>query len=50
MLQSATSSLSTTPILAIAPGVAIAVTVLAFQLVGDGLRDAFGSGRESLMV
>lgn len=28
------------PHIAIAPGVAIAVTVLAFNLVGDGLRDA----------
>jgi peptide/nickel transport system permease protein/oligopeptide transport system permease protein len=28
------------PILSIAPGVAIMITVLAFNLVGDGLRDA----------
>jgi peptide/nickel transport system permease protein len=28
------------PHIAIAPGLAIAFTVLAFNLVGDGLRDA----------
>lgn len=32
--------LLTTPILSIAPGVAIMLTVFAFNMVGDGLRDA----------
>jgi peptide/nickel transport system permease protein len=50
MLQGATTSLNIAPILVIAPGVAIALTVLAFQLIGNGLRDAFGSGRESVMT
>lgn len=49
MLQDATQSLRTTPILAIAPGVVIALTVLAFTLVGNGLRDALGTGRESVV-
>jgi peptide/nickel transport system permease protein len=49
MLQDATQSLRTTPILAIAPGVVIALTVLAFTLVGNGLRDALGTGRHSVV-
>jgi peptide/nickel transport system permease protein len=40
MLNSAQRFLETAPWLAIAPGVAIFVVVLAFNLVGDGLRDA----------
>jgi len=32
--------LITNPILSIAPGVAIMVVILGFNLVGDGLRDA----------
>jgi ABC-type dipeptide/oligopeptide/nickel transport system permease subunit len=32
----------------IPPGVAIVLTVLAFNLVGDGLRDALG--RDALIV
>lgn len=39
MLQSAQDYLSTAPHLAIWPGVAIAVAVLGFNLLGDGLRD-----------
>ncbi len=39
MLQSAQSSLSSAPWLAIWPGAAIALTVLGFNLFGDGLRD-----------
>jgi peptide/nickel transport system permease protein len=31
----------TAPQLVIYPGLAIVITVLAFNLVGDGLRDAF---------
>lgn len=40
MLQSAQSSLATAPMLAVWPGAAIAVTVLGFNLLGDGLRDS----------
>jgi peptide/nickel transport system permease protein len=40
MLNSAQRFLETAPWLAIAPGAAIFVVVLAFNLVGDGLRDA----------
>jgi peptide/nickel transport system permease protein len=39
MLTAAQPFLSTAPWLAIAPGVAILVTALSFNLVGDGLRD-----------
>ncbi len=40
MLNSAQRFLETAPWLAVAPGAAIFVVVLAFNLVGDGLRDA----------
>lgn len=40
MLNSAQRFLETAPWLAIAPGAAIFLVVLAFNLVGDGLRDA----------
>lgn len=40
MLNSAQRFLDNAPWLAIAPGVAIFMVVLAFNLVGDGLRDA----------
>ena len=40
MLQSAQASLGSAPQLALWPGLAIAVTVLGFNLFGDGLRDA----------
>lgn len=39
MLQSAQSSLASAPQLALWPGLAIAVTVLGFNLLGDALRD-----------
>ncbi len=39
MLQESQSLLFTDPRLAVVPGVAIAVAVLAFNLLGDGLRD-----------
>ncbi|GAB3945222.1 ABC transporter permease [Corynebacterium tapiri] len=48
MLQSAQASLATTPWLAIWPGLAIALTVIGFNLLGDGLRDYLdkkGAGR-----
>jgi peptide/nickel transport system permease protein len=39
MLNDAQTYLATAPHLAIVPGLAIAITVLAFNLLGDGLRD-----------
>lgn len=41
MLGDAQAYLATAPHLALWPGLAIAVTVLGFNLLGDGLRDAF---------
>lgn len=41
MLQSAQASLGSAPMLAFWPGLAIAGTVLGFNLLGDGLRDVF---------
>lgn len=41
MLQAAQASLASQPQLALWPGLAIALTVLGFNLLGDGLRDAF---------
>lgn len=40
MLQEAQSYLPVQPMLAVWPGVAIALSVLGFNLLGDGLRDA----------
>jgi len=40
MLNSAQRFLDNAPWLAIAPGAAIFVVVLAFNLMGEGLRDA----------
>jgi len=45
MLQSAQASLGSAPQLALWPGLAIAVTVLGFNLFGDGLRDALDPHR-----
>ncbi|HEY2427676.1 MAG TPA: ABC transporter permease [Acidimicrobiales bacterium] len=42
MLQNAYNYINDKPWPMIPPGVAIALTVLAFNLVGDGLRDALG--------
>ena len=42
MLQDAYSRITSAPWPMIPPGVAIALTVLAFNLVGDGLRDSLG--------
>jgi peptide/nickel transport system permease protein len=44
-LREAAPSMSRTPALVIAPGIIIALTVLAFALAGDGLREALGTGR-----
>jgi peptide/nickel transport system permease protein len=41
MLQESQEMLSVAPRLAVFPGVAIAVVVLGFNLLGDGLRDRF---------
>lgn len=41
MLNDAQTYLSTAPHLALMPGLAIALAVLAFNLLGDGLRDRF---------
>ena len=40
MLSGARSYMRTAPHLVVFPGLAIAVTVLALNLLGDGLRDA----------
>ncbi|MFN2304759.1 MAG: ABC transporter permease, partial [Anaerolineales bacterium] len=40
MINSGQQYLLTNPLLSIVPGVAIVLLVLAFNLVGDGLRDA----------
>ncbi len=41
MLQESQQFLDTYPMLAVWPGVAIAIAVLGFNLLGDGLRDRF---------
>jgi peptide/nickel transport system permease protein len=40
MLNSSYGFLETAPWVSIFPGVAIAITVLGFNLLGDGIRDA----------
>ena len=40
MIASGRNYITTAPFIATIPGIAIAVTVLAFNLLGDGLRDA----------
>jgi peptide/nickel transport system permease protein len=40
MLSKGRELMRTTPVVAIAPGVAITLAVLSFSLLGDGLRDA----------
>jgi peptide/nickel transport system permease protein len=42
MLGSGFKEIRSTPLLVLWPGVAIAVATLAFNLIGDGLRDAMG--------
>ena len=42
MLAESRSVLITNPFLSIPPGAAIAITVLAWNILGDGLRDALG--------
>lgn len=45
MLKTASTNVAIAPYLAWFPGLAIMFTVLALTLLGDGLRDAFGSRR-----
>jgi len=45
MLNAARPNYTTAPLLAIAPGLALTVTVLAINFVGDGLRDALDPRR-----
>ncbi|MGU3492721.1 ABC transporter permease [Xanthobacteraceae bacterium A53D] len=45
MLADAQTYVATAPHLALAPGLAIGVTVLGFNLLGDGLRDLFDPRR-----
>lgn len=45
MLQSAQSTMATAPLTAIAPGLMILLTVLAFNFLGDGLDDAIDPKR-----
>jgi peptide/nickel transport system permease protein len=47
MLNEAQTYLSRAPLLAIFPGAAIALAVLAFNLLGDGLRDQLDPRREA---
>ena len=42
MLAESRALLITNPFLSVPPGVAIAITVLAWNILGDGLRDALG--------
>lgn len=42
MLQNAYRNINESPFLAIAPGVMIMLSVLAFNLLGDGIRDSLG--------
>lgn len=46
LLQNAQSSLATAPMLAFWPGATIAITVLGFNLAGDGLRDVLDPKRQ----
>jgi peptide/nickel transport system permease protein len=41
MLQESQETLSSTPLLSLWPGLAIALAVLGFNMLGDGLRDRF---------
>jgi peptide/nickel transport system permease protein len=47
MLSDGRDFLRNYPHIAIAPGIAIALTVLAFNLMGDGLRDALDPRQKS---
>ena len=40
MLSKAREALQSTPLAALAPGIAITLVVISFSMLGDGLRDA----------
>ncbi|MEN2740628.1 ABC transporter permease [Microbacterium sp. X-17] len=48
MLTAAMSNLHTSPWLVYPPGLMIALTVLAFSLLGDGIATALGTGRQAI--
>lgn len=48
MLRTASSSMAQAPFLVYPPGILIALTVLAFLLVGDGLRSAYSTTRSAV--
>ncbi len=50
MLSNAKPYLRTLPVMSIAPGVAIMVTVLAINFVGDALRDAFDPNIQRVLM
>jgi hypothetical protein len=50
MLNLARRFLSNAPRLALFPGVAIFLTVMLFNLLGDGLRDALGGVGSSRLI
>jgi peptide/nickel transport system permease protein len=39
MIRGGTQNLTTAPWISVFPGIAILITVLAFNLLGDGMRD-----------
>lgn len=47
MLAEGNNYLTTAPWVEIFPGLGIAISVLAFNLIGDGLRRSFGAGEET---
>ena len=48
MLQTASANMISAPFLVYAPGLVIGLTVLAYMLVGDGLRSAVGTTRSAV--
>jgi peptide/nickel transport system permease protein len=49
MLNSGRTFMRTAPHIMVFPGLAIMVTVLAFNFLGDGLRDAFDPKQQKVM-
>ncbi|MBW8825729.1 MAG: ABC transporter permease [Acidobacteria bacterium] len=48
MLQMAAANMTQAPFLVYPPGIMIAITVMAYLMVGDGLRTAFGTTRSAV--
>ena len=48
MISEGRQYLTTSPWVCLAPGLAIVLTVLGFNLLGDGLRDALDPNGESV--